>query len=77
MVVFEKVCDILSEQLGVDTEELSMDTRIVDDLMADSLDMVEIMMSIEDAFGIEEVPTEKMEEIKTIGDIVRYIGEDD
>lgn len=77
MVVFEKVCDILSEQLGVDTEELSMDTRIVDDLMADSLDMVEIMMSIEDAFGIEEVPTEKMEEIKTIGDIVRYIGEED
>ncbi|HBI64183.1 MAG TPA: acyl carrier protein [Clostridiales bacterium] len=76
-MVFEKVCDILSEQLGVDTEELSMDTRIVDDLMADSLDMVEIMMSIEDAFGIEEVPTEKMEEIKTIGDIVRYIGEDD
>lgn len=76
-MVFEKVCEILSEQFGVDAGSLNMDTAFVEDLGADSLDIVELMMSIEEAFDIDEINEEKADDIKTIGDLVRRIGEDD
>ena len=71
-MTFDKIKTILSEQLDVDAETLSMETDMAKDLNADSLDVVEILMSIEDEFEVE-IPDEEIENIKTIGDLVEYI----
>ena len=71
-MVFEKIKSILSEQLGADEEEMTMDTDIAKDLGADSLDVVELLMSIEDEFEVE-IPDEEIENIKTIGELTEYI----
>lgn len=76
-MVFEKVCSILSEQFGVDAKTLNMDTAFAEDLGADSLDLVELMMSIEEEFDVGEITEEDAAGMKTIGDLVRRIGEDD
>jgi acyl carrier protein len=67
-----KVRNILAEQLGVDLGEVTPDARILDDLGADSLDVVEMVMSIEEAFDIE-VPDEDVEELRTVSDVERYV----
>ena len=72
VMVFEKLKEILSLQLDVDAESLTLETKILDDLGADSLDVVEMLMSVEDEFDVE-IPDEKIEELKTIGDVVDYI----
>lgn len=71
-MVFEKVREILCDQLDVDPEDITLDTNIVDDLGADSLDLVDFVMSLEDEFD-QEIPDEDIESIRTIGDIVSYI----
>ena len=71
-MVFEKIKKILAEQLDADEEEMTLDTKIAEDLGADSLDLVDLVMSIEDEFEIE-VPDEAIEEIKTVDDAVKYI----
>jgi len=71
-MVFEKIKNILAEQLDADAEEMTMDTNIARDLGADSLDVVELLMSIEDEFEVE-IPDEEIENIKTIGDLTEYI----
>ncbi len=71
-MVFEKIRTILAEQLEVDAEEISLDTNIADDLGADSLDVVELLMSIEDEFDVE-IPDEEIENLKSVGDVVEYI----
>lgn len=71
-MVFEKIKVILSQQLDVEEDQITMETNIEDDLGADSLDMVDLLMSIEDEFDIE-VPDEDIENIKTVGDVVQYI----
>ena len=71
-MVFEKIKAILSSQLDVDAEELSLETKIAEDLGADSLDVVEMLMSIEGEFDVE-IPDEEIEKLKTIGDVVDYI----
>ena len=71
-MVFEKIKSILAEQLGADEEEMNMDTDIAKDLGADSLDVVELLMSIEDEFDIE-LSDEALEKIKTVGDLAVYI----
>lgn len=76
-MVFEKVCNILSEQFGVDADSLNMDTAFIEDLGADSLDLVELMMSIEEEFDVGEISEEEAAGLKTIGDLVRRIGDDD
>ena len=70
-MVFEKIKKILAEQLDVDAEEMTVDTKIADDLGADSLDVVELLMSIEDEFEVE-IPDEEIENLKTIGDGAFY-----
>ncbi len=71
-MVFEKVKNILSEQLDVEEDKITMDSMIADDLGADSLDVVDLLMSLEDEFEIE-IPDEEIENIKTVGNLVNYI----
>ncbi|MBQ7874175.1 MAG: acyl carrier protein [Oscillospiraceae bacterium] len=71
-MVFEKVREILCEQLELDPDDITLDTNIIDDLGADSLDLVDFAMSLEDYFD-KEIPDEDLERIKTIGDVVSYI----
>jgi acyl carrier protein len=69
-----KVIGIVSEQLGVPQEEISRTSSFVDDLKADSLDVVELVMEFEDEFGIT-IPDDDYEKIRTVGDAVDYIEE--
>ena len=71
---FEKVKSIVVEQLGVDEKEVKMDDAYIDDLGADSLDIVELIMAFEEEFNIE-IPDEAAEKIKTVQDVVTYIDQ--
>ena len=73
-MIFEKVCAILAEALNVDPDEITMETLIMEDLDADSLDVVDIAMSLEDEFGIE-FPDEDLEKVRSVGDVVKYLEE--
>jgi len=73
-MVCDKVIEIVANQFDVDRETLSNETGFVDDLKADSLDVVELIMALEDEFGIE-VPDDKLESVKTIGDVVAFLEE--
>lgn len=68
----EKVKDIISEQLGVKKEEIKPESSFIDDLGADSLDTVEVVMALEEEFGIE-IPDEDAEKITTVGEAGKYI----
>ena len=72
-MVLEKIKKILSEQFDVDENDINQDTKIEEDLGADSLDVVDLLMSIEDEFEIE-IPDEDIENIKTVGEIEKYIS---
>ena len=74
MAVQDKITEIIVEQLGVKPEEVVPEASFVDDLGADSLDTVELVMALEEEFGIE-IPDEDAEKIQTVGDAVRYIDE--
>lgn len=71
---FEKVRDMVVEILGCDTERVTMEASLKDDLGADSLDSVELVMALEEAFDIS-MEEEKLAEFKTVGDIVNYLTE--
>ena len=71
-MVLEKVKEFIIDQLGVSGEEITMETDLIQDLEADSLDAVEIIMAIEDEFDID-IPDEKAEKFRTVKDIVNYV----
>ncbi len=71
-MVFEKVRAILVEQMDVDEDTVTMESSITDDLGADSLDVVDMVMSLEEEFDVE-IPDEEIESMRTVGDIVRFI----
>lgn len=73
-VVYDKVIEIIANQFDVERDSLSADTDFVEDLKADSLDVVELIMALEDEFEIE-VPDDKLESVKTIGDVVGFLEE--
>lgn len=73
-MTFDKIKDIIVEQLSVDEDDVTLDTHLMKDLEADSLDAVEIIMAIEDEFEIE-VPDEDAEKFQSVGDIVKYVEE--
>lgn len=70
--MFEKVKAKIAEQLSIDENEITMDSSFVDDLGADSLDIVELIMALEEEFDME-IPDEDAEKITTVGDVVEYI----
>lgn len=71
-MVFEKVRQIICDQLDLEEDVVTMEASILDDLGADSLDVVDLVMSLEEEFDIE-IPDEQVENIKSVGDIVKYI----
>jgi acyl carrier protein len=71
-MVFEKVKELIAEQLDVDASQITMDTDFMKELEADSLDAVEIILGVEDEYGIE-IPDEAAENFTKVGDIVDYI----
>ncbi len=72
--IFEKVKEIIVEQLGIDEDIVTMDATFTGDLEADSLDIVELMMALEEEFNIE-IPDEEAENISTVKDAVAYIAD--
>lgn len=71
-MVFEKVKKIIVEQLGVEEDEITMESNFIDDLGADSLDIVELIMALEEEFDLE-IPDSEAEKITIVGDVVEYI----
>lgn len=74
MAASEKIKSIIAEQLGVKLEEVTPEASFIDDLGADSLDTVELVMALEEEFGVE-IPDEDAEKITTVGDAIKYIEE--
>ena len=72
--IFDKLKEIIVNQLGVDDEQVKLKSTFVDDLSADSLDIVELVMNIEEEFNLE-IPDEAAEKIVTVEDVVKYIEE--
>ena len=70
--IFDKLKELVVDQLGVEGDEVTMEASMQDDLGADSLDLVDLVMSVEEEFGVK-VADEDLENIKTVGDIVNYI----
>ncbi len=74
MDIFEQVKKILCDQLDLDEEQVTEDSEVIDDLGADSLDIVDLVMTLEEEFNTE-IPDEDIENLRTVGDIVKYIEE--
>lgn len=72
--IFEKVRNVIVEQLGVDESEVTMDASFLDDLGADSIDIVEFIMALEEEFGLE-IPDEEVDKIVTVENVIDYISE--
>ena len=73
-MIFEKIQSILAEQFSTQPETISMETSLVDDLEADSLDLVELIMTVEDEFGLPEIDEQEAAGLTTVADIVNYIA---
>lgn len=72
-MIFEKICAIISEQFSVDEKEITMTTSFKEDLGADSLDIVELIMALEEEFDLSELGDEDLEKLQTVGDAVSFI----
>lgn len=72
--IFEKVRDLIVDQLGVDAQKVTPEASFIEDLGADSIDIVELIMSLEEEFGIT-ISDEDAQKIRTVGDAVKYIQE--
>ena len=73
--MFDKLCKLIAEQFGVDPETVTADTAFVDDLGADSVDLMDLSMALEEEFGMEEMDSEDIESIVTVGDLYKYMQE--
>ena len=71
--MFEKLCALIAEQFGVDADTITADTTFVDELGADSVDLVDLSMALEDEFGMEEMEEEEISSIVTVGDLYKYL----
>ena len=71
--MLEKLCALIAEQFGVDPDGVTADTAFVDDLGADSVDLVDLSMALEEEFGMEEMEAEEIESIVTVGDLYKYM----
>ena len=72
-MIFNKIKELICEQFDVDPEQITEETNFLQDLSADSLDFVELVMNIEDTFGLPEIGEDDIRAIQTIGDLVKYV----
>ena len=72
--IFKTMQDLIAEQFAVDADEVTMNSSFEDDLSADSVDLVELVMAMEEEFEIDEIPEEDLLTLKTVGDCVRYLA---
>ena len=72
-MIFEKLCALIEEQFNVDADTITMETSFADDLNADSVDIVDLSMAMEEEFGIDELGEEEAASITTVGDLVRFL----
>ncbi len=72
-MIFEKLAALIAEQFNVDADGITMETSFTDDLNADSVDIVDLSMALEEEFGIEELGEEEAASISTVGDLVRFL----
>ena len=72
--IFKTMQDLIAEQFAIDADEISMDSSFVDDLGADSVDLVELVMAMEEEFDIGEIDEEDLAGLKTVGDCVSYLN---
>ena len=71
--IFKTMQDLIAEQFAIDTDEIGMDSSFVDDLGADSVDLVELVMAMDEEFDVGEIDEEDLTGLKTVGDCVRYL----
>ncbi|MBP3500686.1 MAG: acyl carrier protein [Clostridiales bacterium] len=71
--IFKTMQDLIAEQFAIDTDEISMESSFMDDLGADSVDLVELVMAMEEEFDIGEIDEDDLAGLKTVGDCVRYL----
>lgn len=71
--IFKTMQDLIAEQFAIDTDEISMESSFMDDLGADSVDLVELVMAMEEEFDIGEIDEDDLADLKTVGDCVRYL----
>ena len=72
--IFKTMQGLIAEQFAMETDEITMDSSFVDDLGADSVDLVELVMAMEEEFDIGEIQEDELSALKTVGDCVRYLG---
>ena len=72
--IFKTMQDLIAEQFALDADEVTMESSFVDDLGADSVDLVELVMAMEEEFDIGEIDEEDLQSLKTVGDCVRYLS---
>lgn len=72
-MIFERICNLIADQFGVDSESITMSTAFIEDLDADSLGIAELSMAVEEEFGLGELEEQDLSELKTVGDLVRFV----
>ena len=72
-MIFEKLKELISEQFGIDTDSITMETSVVDDLNADPVDLVDLSMALEEEFDMGELSEDEISSISTVGDLVRFL----
>ena len=72
--IFKTMQDLIAEQFAIDADEVTMDSSFVDELGADSVDLVELVMAMEEEFDIGEIDEDDLQSLKTVGDCVRYLS---
>ena len=74
-MVFEKLSQLIAEHFSIDVEDITMDTHFVEDLNADSIDVVDLMLEVESLFNLDEINEDDLQNVRTIGDVVNLISE--
>ena len=74
-MIFDKLKEMIAAQFGVAEEDITMETSFTDDLEADSIDLVEFIMTVEQEFSLNEIEETELEGIKTVGDVVNFVSE--
>ena len=74
-MVFEKLSKLIAEHFGISTDAITMDTSFVEDLNADSIDVVDLMLEVESLFNLDEINEDDLQNVRTIGDVVNLISE--